>query len=111
MPDHAHLLIRKHKHQAEDMIEHFQESSRLYLSQAGIRSEDPPTWTEGGWKVFLYHSLEIRRIVRYIEENPVRWRMPSQQWPFVIKYDGWPLHEGHNPNSPYAKALRNYRPG
>ena len=28
MPDHVHILIRKHKHQAEDMIDHLQAASR-----------------------------------------------------------------------------------
>ncbi len=31
MPDHVHILIRKHKHTAEEMIENLQESSRLRL--------------------------------------------------------------------------------
>jgi REP element-mobilizing transposase RayT len=110
MPDHIHLLIRKHKHQAEDMIENFQSTSREFLQQAGLRSWDHPVWGGPGWKVFLDHPAEIRRIIRYIEDNPIKWRLPSQHWPFVLKYDGWPLHPGHNPNSPYAKALRYYRP-
>lgn len=106
MPDHIHLLIRKHKHQAEEMIAHFQETSRMHLHHVGIRSSEHPVWTAGGYKVFLYHPLEIRRTIRYIEENPIKWRLPKQQWPFVIKYDGRPLHPGHNPNSPYARGLR-----
>jgi hypothetical protein len=32
--------------------------------------------------------------------------LPAQKWPFVNPYDGWPLHPGHSPNSPYAKRLR-----
>ncbi len=31
MPDHVHILIRKHKHSAEQMIEYFQESTRAAL--------------------------------------------------------------------------------
>ena len=56
MPDHVHLLIRKHKHLAEDMIVQFQESSRLRLSNLGLRTNDHPAWTTGGWKVFLNQS-------------------------------------------------------
>src|SRR4051794_39870774 len=29
--DHVHLIIRKHKHQAEEMIDHFQQFSRATL--------------------------------------------------------------------------------
>ena len=106
MPDHVHALIRKHKHQAEDMLENLQESSRLRLRTAGLRSSDHPVWGGPGWKVFLDTPTDIRRTIRYIEENPPQWRLPRQQWSFVKSYDGWPLHPGHSPNSPYAKSLR-----
>jgi len=109
MPDHVHMLIRKHKHKAEAMIENLQQSSRLRLRTSGARTADHPLWGGPGWKVFLDHPDEIRRTIRYIEENPVKWRLPRQQWPFVKQYDGWPLHPGHSPNSPYARRLRGYR--
>jgi len=109
MPEHVHALIRKHKHQAEDMLENLQESSALWLRTAGLRSSDHPVWGGPGWKVFLDTPTDICRTIRYIEENPVKWRLPGQQWPFVKPYDGWPLHPGHSPNSPYARSLRGYR--
>jgi REP element-mobilizing transposase RayT len=107
MPDHVHILIRKHKHLAEDMIENLKSHSRLRLSAAGFRTNDHPTWTGGvGWKVFLDHPDEIRRTIPYIEKNPEKIRLSRQYWPFIKEYDGWPLHPGHSPNSPYAKGLR-----
>ena len=109
MPDHVHVLIRKHKHQAEDMLENLQESSRLRLRTVGLRTPDHPVWGGPGWKVFLDTPTDIRRTIRYIEENPPKWRLPRQQWPFVKAYDGWPLHPGHSPNSPYARRLREYK--
>lgn len=110
MPNHVHLLIRKHKHQAEEMIANLQPASRLRLSGCGAREGDHPVWAQGGCKVFLDHPRAVRRIIRYIEDNPVKWRLPRQYWPFVSAYDDWPLHPGHNPNSPYARRLRNYKP-
>jgi REP element-mobilizing transposase RayT len=107
MPDHVHILIRKHKHHAEEMIEALKAHSRLRLSALGHRTPDHPTWVGGaGWKVFLDHPDEIRRTIRYIEQNPVPLGLPIQTWPFVAAYDGWPLHSGHSPNSPYARRLR-----
>ena len=108
MPDHIHALIRKHKHPAEEMIENLQETSRLRLRTFRTRTPEHPIWGAPGWKVFLDHPDEVRRIVRYIENNPVKWKLPRQRWPFVKSYDGWPLHPGHNPNSPYARRLREY---
>ena len=74
LPDHVHLVIRKHRDKAEDMIETLQAASRLRLRSAGLR-------------------------------------LPRQTWPFVVAYDGWPLHPGHNPNSPYARRIHQQRHG
>ena len=107
MPDHVHILIRKHRDNAEQMIEFLQQSSRLRLSSLGLRSPDHPVWTLGGWKGFLDHPDEVRRKIAYIEGNPGHIGLPEQHWSFVKPYDGWPLHPGHSPNSPYARRLRN----
>jgi REP element-mobilizing transposase RayT len=107
MPDHIHLLIRKHKHRAEEMTGAFKEASRVRLWAAGHRAKGHPTWTSGyGWKVFLDHPDEVRRTITYIERNPLPLGLAAQRWPFVKTYDGWPLYPGHSPNSPYAKRLR-----
>lgn len=106
MPDHAHLMIRKHRHKAEEMIDRLQASSRLRLRTLCFRAADHPVWGGPGWKVYLDHPDEIRRTIRYVQDNPVKLRLPRQDWSFVTDYDGWPLHPGHNPNSPYARRLR-----
>jgi hypothetical protein len=106
MPDHVHLVIRKHRDLAEEMIENVQTLSRKRLIEVGIRTPDHPTWTRGGWKVFLEHPDEIWRTIRYVEDNPKKARLPAQRWPFVSAYNNWPLHEGHSLSSPYVKALR-----
>ena len=67
MPDHVHLIVRRHKHKAEEMIDNLQEASRLRLSRLGLRQVDHPVWVEGGWKGFLDHPDAIRRTIRYIE--------------------------------------------
>jgi len=106
MPDHVHLIIRKHRHKAEQMIENLQEFGRLRLSSSALRAPDHPVWARSGPKVFLDHPDDVRRTIRYIRDNPVKRRMSPRHWTFVTEYDGWPLHPGHNPNSPYAKRLR-----
>jgi hypothetical protein len=53
MPDHVHLVIRKHRDLAEEMIEKIQALSRKRLVECGLREWNHPTWTRGGWKVFL----------------------------------------------------------
>lgn len=104
MPDHVHLLIRKHRDSAEQMIENLQSLSRKRLGH--IRPKDHPLWTSGGWKVFLDHPDEMHRTIHYIEQNPIKQYLPAQSWPFVTVYDNWPLHPGHSSNSPYVRALK-----
>jgi REP element-mobilizing transposase RayT len=111
MPDHVHLLIRKHKHQAEEMIIALQDAARSQLRATGLRDTDHPTWATGGWKGFLDHPEAVRRTIRYIEENPLKRRLPGQKWTFVKTYDGWPFHPGHSPNSPYVRRLHEGREG
>jgi REP element-mobilizing transposase RayT len=109
MDDHVHMLIRKHRDTAEQMIANLQQSSREALRGDGSRPPNHPVWGGPGWSVFQDHPDDIRRTIAYIEKNPVKMRQPPQQHAFVQAYDGWPLHEGHNPNSPYAKRKRGAR--
>ena len=56
--------------------------------------------------MFLDEPEDIRRTIGYVEKNPAERGLPRQAWEFVKVYDGWPLHPGHSPNSPYARRLR-----
>jgi REP element-mobilizing transposase RayT len=106
MPDHIHLIIRKHKHTVEEMIANLQRESHIALRDAGLFPMDHPIWGGPGWSVFLDDPDDVWRTIRYIENNPLEIGLPKQVYPFVKAYDNWPLHEGHSPNSPYAKGLR-----
>lgn len=94
MPDHVHMLIRKHRQKSEEMIEHFRQKSRHRLMELGHRSRVHPIWTAGhGWTVYLDTPEEIWRAIGYIRKNPIKIRLPKQNWGFVTPYDGWPLHK------------------
>ena len=89
MPDHVHLLIRKHRDKGEQMIGKFQKQSRQALIQAGIRSLTHPVWGGPGWDVFQDTRQDIERTIPYIEKNPMKIWLPAQRWDFVTVYDGW----------------------
>jgi REP element-mobilizing transposase RayT len=89
MPDHVHILVRKHVDLSEMMIEHLQERSRQALIEAGRRPMDHPVWGGPGWKVFLNTPDDFRRVVKYIQENPIKAGRAAQRWEFVKEYDGW----------------------
>lgn len=96
MPDHVHVLIRKHKHRAEAMIANLQAASKGVLAAANRRDVNHPVWGGPGWKVFLFTQEDVRRTVRYIEDNPRKAGLSDQQWDFVTPYDGW------MPGNPYG---------
>jgi REP element-mobilizing transposase RayT len=87
LPDHVHILIRKHRDLAEIMIENLQDASRLATQEAW--NIDHPIWGGCGWKVFLETAHDIRRVIAYINKNPTKANRCSQSWDFVKPYDGW----------------------
>lgn len=89
MPEHVHLLIRKHRDKAEQMIELFQAASRDRLIADGLWGSSHPVWGGPGWKVFLNTRRDMERIVAYICNNPIKQGLPEQRWSFVRQYDGW----------------------
>lgn len=93
MPDHVHILIRKHHDQSEMMLAALQDESRAVIAERLGLALDHPVGTRGGWKVFLDTPDDIERTIGYIECNPLEWRLPAQRWPFVIPYDGWPRYK------------------
>ncbi len=93
MPDHVHLVIRKHKHSAELMIDNLQYESRAWLIEHKAVPVEHPAWTKGGWKVFLDAPQEVWGRIRYVEGNPMKEGLPPQCWPFVVAYDNWPFHK------------------
>jgi REP element-mobilizing transposase RayT len=93
MPDHVHLVIRKHNHSAELMIESFQHESRAWLLDRGMAPEEHPVWTKKGWHVFLNDPPAVWGRIQYVERNPMKEGLTAQQWPFVVVYDNWPFHK------------------
>ncbi len=92
LPDHVHVVIRKHKRTAEQMIQDLQDVARIRLQKTGQRPGHP-VWGGPGWKVFLFNPDEVRRTIKYVKDNPMKMRLPRQDWDLVQEYDGWPLHK------------------
>ena len=90
MPDHVHLLIRRCRDRAENIVAHIQETTRADLIEAGMRSPTHPVWTKGpGWKGFLNSVRDFERTIGYIRGNPEEIGRREQSWDFVTAYDGW----------------------
>ncbi len=90
MPDHVHLLIRRHRDKAEAMIAHFQDVTPSAMIVAEKRKPTHPVWTKGpGWKKFINSRRQFENEVKYIRQNPIKIGRPEQMWDFVQQYDGW----------------------
>lgn len=92
MPDHVHVLVRKHRYHAEEMIADFQGESRLAMIRRDDVPGEHPLWGGHGWKVFQDSPDDVKRTIRYINDNPVNYRIPRQNWTFVTPYNNWPYH-------------------
>ena len=76
MPDHVHLLIRKHRQTAEDITENLMTRTRQRLRDVGHVPPNHPAWAGGcGWHVFLEHPDDVQRTIKYIRDNA------AQPWP------------------------------
>ncbi|MBM3995159.1 MAG: hypothetical protein FJ303_13555 [Planctomycetes bacterium] len=90
MPDHVHMVIRRRRDMAEEMIEYFQEAVRLALIAAEMRIPIQPIWSDGpGWKTFINTRRQFEHEIGYVEKNPEKAGRPEQRWDFVTPYDGW----------------------
>jgi REP element-mobilizing transposase RayT len=96
MPDHVHVVIRKHKDSAEEMIQKLQDESRARIVECKFVSPDHPVWTKNGRKVYLNTPAEVRQQNAYVERNPLKEGLPRQEWPCVVSYDNWPFHKQLN---------------
>ena len=90
MPDHVHLLIRRQRDRAEDIIALLQQKTKEVLIDAGKRPVNHPVWTDGaGWKTFVNTRKQFEREIDYIRQNPIKIGRAEQAWDFVTAYDGW----------------------
>lgn len=90
LKNHAHLCVRRHRDDARTMWSHFADASRSALRSLPGVADDHPVWSIRPYKVFLYTPEDVRRVVAYIESNPVKERLAPQNWALVTPYDGWP---------------------
>ncbi len=88
--NHVHLCVRRHRDDAATLWAKFAEGTTAGLRLFADLPRAHPVWSERPYKVFLYTPDDVRRVIAYIEHNPVKEGLDPQEWPFVTDYDGWP---------------------
>ena len=95
LPDHTHLVIRRHRYSIEQVTNRLKGSATRCLTESGLHPmrnqitagvELPSPWASGLWKVYLDAPEDIRRAIDYVENNPIKERKKRQNWKFVVPY-------------------------
>lgn len=93
LPQHVHMVIGRHDRTVERIVGHLKSRATQQLKAAAQHplasfeldnGLNPSPWAAKCWKVFQSTIRDIRRAIRYVEENPLRERKPRQNWPFVL---------------------------
>ena len=97
MPDHAHLVIARHRYDVEVIGNLMKGEATKQLTGEkihpfqgikGPKNRVPPCFARKWWAVFLSTEEDIVRTIKYVEDNPVKagLRPQTQTWPFVVNY-------------------------
>lgn len=97
LPEHVHLVLARHRYQAEEMMIQLKANATNQLRTDGLHplaayprrnGSLPSPWGEHGWKVYLDCEEDIQRAIRYVENNPVREGKRRQTWSCVTAFAG-----------------------
>jgi REP element-mobilizing transposase RayT len=90
MRNHIHLCVRRHRDDAKTIWGKIAEQTITGLRLFASVPPTHPIWSQRPYKVFLYTPDDVRRVIEYIENNPVKDGLAPQSYTFVTSYDGWP---------------------
>jgi REP element-mobilizing transposase RayT len=96
LPEHVHVVVRRHAQQIERIVGHLKGRATQQLLKEGLHplahcgnapSEPPPSvWCEKCWKVALDDDQDVRHAIAYVQRNPVKEGKKAQLWSFVKRY-------------------------
>jgi len=95
LPEHTHLVVGQHRFPIEQIANLLKGAATRQLVAEGLHpfgalrekcGRLPHAWARGLWKVFLGTPADVRRAVRYVEDNPAKEGLPRQRWAFVAPF-------------------------
>ena len=115
MPDHVHLVVGLHRLSAKQLVIQLKGDATQRLIEEGVHpfrdvpvsrdaessersapARPPKCFARGEWTVFLDTDDEVRRAIRYVENNPIKEGKKPQRWTFVTAFDD-PVSRDANP--------------
>jgi REP element-mobilizing transposase RayT len=98
LPQHVHLVITDYVYDAGQVVtllkgaasKHLDEQSLHPMSAFPRRKGRLATcWARGEWKVYLDTPTDVKRAIRYVENNPVKEGLKLQRWRVVTPMHDW----------------------
>lgn len=93
LSNHVHVLFRKHRMKAEDMIGLLKNAGREALHELELAPQDHPVFNADSCHVYKNSAEEMQTCIRYIEQNYQKHRLSIIPCDFVTPYDNWPYHK------------------
>lgn len=91
--NHAHLLVRRHRLKAEQMLGLLKDAGRAALRLAAIVPADHPVFSADSCHVFKSTPQSVHSCVQYVNDNYRKHNLPPIACDFVVPYDNWPFHK------------------
>lgn len=88
MPTHTHLVLGRHRYNVEQMSNLLKGAATRMLRDQDLYAGEGSPWAAKQWKVFFDSPTDVRRAIRYADDNPVKAGHTRQRWRFVMPYDG-----------------------
>jgi REP element-mobilizing transposase RayT len=83
--NHAHAVVRTHKHKSDEIWQHFADASTNALRAFPAFGVHHPIWSHRPYKVYLKTRHAVRTRIGYTERNPQKEGLPRQEWNFVTR--------------------------
>ncbi|MBN1553655.1 MAG: hypothetical protein JXA11_02835 [Phycisphaerae bacterium] len=93
LSNHVHVLIRKHRTKAEEIIGFLKKAGRDALHEMKLVPQDHPVFNADRCHLYKNSVEEMRTCIRYIERNYQKHRLPKIPCDFISPYDDWPNHK------------------
>ena len=97
LPDHVHLVIRRHRYAMEQVLNLLKGGATRELTGQGphplkthadCNGKPPCPWARRFWLVYIDDHEHLGRAIRYVEDNPLKEGKHRQRWSLVSPYEG-----------------------
>ena len=94
--DHVHVVVARHHYPIERVSTLLKGAASTELLREGLHpfanepyrdGRLPSPWARKEWSVFLHDDEQIRRAIRYVQNNPLKEGCKEQSWSFVVPFE------------------------